>query len=239
MSQDLAPKSISPKVIAFDADDTLWELESSFRSAEARFCDVVRQYISDEELGQRLHEVQIRNLNTFGYGAKGFTLAMLETALELTHYQISGKDIERILNFGKDILTYPIDLLPNVEKTLKALKGRFPLIVITKGNLIEQEAKVARSGLEAYFDRIHVVSEKDEATYRRLFAQMGCKPEEVLMVGNSLKSDILPVLAIGGHACHVEPGYEGWVHEQVTDEALANSRPFHSFNDISEFLTLF
>ncbi|MBW3138657.1 HAD family hydrolase [Ferrimonas balearica] len=225
------------KLIAFDADDTLWVNEPYYRGAEQAYVEILGRYVDHEDLATRLYQTEVKNLNLFGYGAKGYMLSMIETALELTQYQIDGRDIDRIIQLGKEVLSYPIEILPQVRETLETLQGRYPLMVITKGDLLDQESKVARSGLADYFGRIDVVSEKDPATYGRLFSQLGRHPQEVLMVGNSLKSDILPVLEIGGHACHVDPGYEGWVHEQVTEQCLAEHR-FHSFDNISKVLTL-
>ncbi|MBY5920749.1 HAD family hydrolase [Ferrimonas balearica] len=225
------------KLIAFDADDTLWVNEPYYRGAEQAYVEILSRYVDHHDLAQRLYQTEIKNLNLFGYGAKGYMLSMIETALELTQYQIDGRDIDRIIQLGKEVLSYPIEILPQVRDTLENLQSRYPLMVITKGDLLDQESKVARSGLADYFGRIEVVSEKDTATYGRVFNQVGRAPGEVLMVGNSLKSDILPVLEIGGHACHVDPGYEGWVHEQVTDDSLAEHR-FHSFDNISKVLTL-
>ncbi|MBY6016236.1 HAD family hydrolase [Ferrimonas balearica] len=225
------------KLIAFDADDTLWVNEPHYRGAEQAYVEILSRYVEHDDLATRLYQTEVKNLNLFGYGAKGYMLSMIETALELTQYQIDGRDIDRIIQLGKEVLSYPIEILPQVRETLETLQGRYPLMVITKGDLLDQESKVARSGLADYFGRIDVVSEKDPATYGRLFSQLGRAPQEVLMVGNSLKSDILPVLEIGGHACHVDPGYEGWVHEQVTEQCLAEHR-FHSFDNISKVLTL-
>ncbi|MBY6185149.1 HAD family hydrolase [Marinobacter hydrocarbonoclasticus] len=225
------------KLIAFDADDTLWVNEPFYRGAEQAYVDILSRYVDHHDLAQRLYQTEVKNLNLFGYGAKGYMLSMIETALELTQYQIDGRDIDRIIQLGKEVLSYPIEILPEVRETLGALQERYPLMVITKGDLLDQESKIARSGLADYFGRIEVVSEKDTSTYGRVFNQVGRAPGEVLMVGNSLKSDILPVLEIGGHACHVDPGYEGWVHEQVTEDCLAQHR-FHSFDNISKVLSL-
>ncbi len=225
------------KLIAFDADDTLWVNEPFYRGAEQTYVEILSRYVEHDDLAQRLYQTEVKNLNLFGYGAKGYMLSMIETALELTQYQIDGRDIDRIIQLGKEVLSYPIEILPQVQDTLETLRGRYPLMVITKGDLLDQESKVARSGLAEFFGRIEVVSEKDTATYGRVFSQVGRAPGEVLMVGNSLKSDILPVLEIGGHACHVDPGYDGWVHEQVAEDSLAQHR-FHSFDNISKVLTL-
>ncbi|MBY5991232.1 HAD family hydrolase [Ferrimonas balearica] len=225
------------KLIAFDADDTLWVNEPHYRGAEQAYLEILGRYVDSDDLAARLYQTEVKNLRIFGYGAKGYMLSMIETALELTDYRVEGRDIERIIQLGKEVLSYPIEILPGVEETLTALQGCYPLMVITKGDLLDQESKVARSGLADYFGRIEVVSEKDSATYQRLFTQMAHAPQEVLMVGNSLKSDILPVLELGGHACHVDPGYDSWVHEQVSDECLAEHR-FHSFDHIAKLLTL-
>lgn len=202
------------RVIAFDADDTLWHNEIHFRSTEAAFRDLLRPYHDQAWIDARLFETEMRNLRRYGYGIKAFMLSMIETALELTEGRITGAEIQRILDLGQDMLAQPVELLPHAAECLKALGGRHRLWLITKGDLLDQESKLARSGLGDHFEEVAVVSEKDEATYRDLLARRGVAPGAFLMVGNSVKSDILPVLALGAHAVHI-PYETTWVHEHV------------------------
>lgn len=202
------------KTIAFDADDTLWVNETIFTQTHERFIDIIRPYVTIEELGGKLDETQIRNLHLFGYGIKGFMLSMIETALELSDNTIPGSSIQQIIDMGKEMLQHPVHLLPNVAQTIKQLQEHYPLMIITKGDLMDQESKIARSGLGDYFSTIEVVSEKNQETYRQLLKKHGLVPQEFLMVGNSLKSDILPLCQIGAHAVHI-PFHTTWVHEMV------------------------
>lgn len=202
------------RVIAFDADDTLWHNEIHFRSTEAAFRDLLRPYHDEAWIDARLFETEMRNLRRYGYGIKAFMLSMIETALELTEGRITGPEIQRVLDLGHDMLAQPVELLPQAAECLQALSGSHRLWLITKGDLLDQESKLARSGLGDLFEEVAVVSEKDEATYRDLLARRGVAPGDFLMVGNSVKSDILPVLALGGHAVQV-PYPDTWVHERV------------------------
>ncbi|WP_034256910.1 HAD family hydrolase [Adhaeribacter aquaticus] len=208
------------KTIAFDADDTLWINETIFTSTRAKFKAMIAKYVSDEFLDDKLYQTEKRNLCIFGYGIKGFTLSMIETALEITKEQISGRDIHQIMAFAKDMLVHPVELMAEVENTLKALKENYRLMVITKGDLFDQETKIARSGLADYFDLIEIVSEKDERTYRHILHKHNISAENFIMIGNSVKSDILPVCALGGKAIHV-PFHETWTHEIVPEEQAA------------------
>ncbi len=204
------------RVIAFDADDTLWHNETYYRDAEAAFRRMLAAYHDEAWIQERLFATEMRNLGHFGYGIKSFVLSMIETAVELTEGRITGREIQAIVDLGREMLAHPVDLLPRVADTLAALQGHYRLMVITKGDLLDQEAKLARSGLDAYFSAVEVVSEKDEAVYRALLARHAIDPGEFLMVGNSLRSDILPVVALGAQAVFV-PYATTWIHEHVED----------------------
>jgi putative hydrolase of the HAD superfamily len=203
------------EVIAFDADDTLWHNEYLYLDTHEKFKQLLRQYHHEEWIEQRLNETEIRNLRHFGYGIKGFTLSMIETAIELSEGRMSGAEIQAIIEFGKEMTKAPVELLDGVRETIAKLAESYELMLITKGDLFDQEAKIARSGLGDYFSRIEVVSEKNAEIYQKIVAKHGIAPERFLMVGNSLKSDILPVIAIGGHAVLI-PYRTTWIHERVS-----------------------
>ena len=209
------------RVIAFDADDTLWVNEPIFTMTHVRFKKILSNYVQLDDLDEKLYGFEIRNLNLFGYGIKGFMLSMIETAIEITQGKISGSGIQQLINIGKEMLAHPVELLPNVENTIKALQDQYTLLIITKGDLFDQESKIARSGIADYFDKIEIVSEKDEDTYRRVIKRNNIKVDEFLMVGNSLKSDILPVCNIGAGAVYI-PYHITWAHEMVTIDPSAN-----------------
>ena len=201
-------------VIAFDADDTLWHNESLFAMTQGKFQQLLAAYCSPELVQQRLDQTERRNLKYFGYGIKGFTLSMIETAIELTNGEIHGEEIQEVLNFAKEMLTSPVQPLDGVEEVLAALSASYPLMLITKGDLFDQEAKVARSGLAHYFQDVEILSEKTPETYQAILTKYDIPSQRFLMVGNSLRSDILPVVEIGGHAVHI-PYHITWVHERV------------------------
>ena len=202
------------KMIGFDGDDTLWHSEGYYQAASAAFTDIVGRYV---DLGDRgVHDDMLaterRNLALFGYGAKGMTLSMVETAIAVTDGRISAKDIHRLVEIGKGVLRHPVELLPGIRAAVEAVGREFPLVLITKGDLFHQEQKVEQSGLSDLFRRIEIVSEKHERTYRRLFEEFAIAPEQFLMVGNSLRSDIEPVVRLGGWGVHV-PYHVTWSHE--------------------------
>jgi putative hydrolase of the HAD superfamily len=200
--------------IGFDGDDTLWHNESLFSLTQEKFRQVLLRYVPEVDVDRRLYATEVRNLNLFGYGVKGFTLSMIETAIDVTRGRIGAGDIQRLIDFGKAMLEHPVELIDGVRGVLDRLAGTYALILITKGDLFDQESKIARSGLAEAFSKIEIVSEKDAQTYRRLLARHGIRPAEFMMVGNSLKSDVLPVTAIGGAAVHV-PYLRTWQHEAV------------------------
>jgi len=225
------------QLIAFDADDTLWVNEPLYRGAEDHLVDLLSPYLNGTDIRARLYDREVHNLNIFGYGAKAFILSMIETAVELTKGSISGGDVQRIVDSGKEMLAQPIKVLPGVEETLRALSGQFRLMVITKGDLFDQESKLARSGLAGYFSHVEIVSEKNEATYSAILGRYKVDPDRFIMFGNSLRSDILPIVNIGGHAAHI-PCDTTWQHEHVDDVDAARGG-YHELRHIGavpEFL---
>ena len=206
----------SVEVVALDADDTLWHSEVYFERTERRFRDLVSRYVDpDEDVAARLVTIEHRNLARYGYGIKGFTLSMVEAAIEITDGAIGVDEIEQILAAGRTMLDHPVDVIDGVDDVLTALvDDGFRLLLVTKGDLHHQERKIAESGLARHFERLEIVSEKDPGTYRRVVASMGVEPARFAMVGNSVRSDVLPVLEIGGHAVHV-PYHVTWAHEHV------------------------
>ncbi|TYL47850.1 HAD family hydrolase [Marinomonas sp. IMCC 4694] len=225
--------ALSIKTIAFDADDTLWRNEDIFIHAQDAFIELLLPYQNEVFIRSHLGETQVKNLAHFGYGIKGFTLSMIETAIELTEGRISGSEIHQIIQLAKCMLASPVELLDQVEQVLKRLHGRFQLLVITKGDLLDQESKLARSGLADYFDVVEIVSDKTPETYRQILQRHGWKAEEFLMVGNSLKSDVLPVMDIGAKALHISY-HSTWEHEQVSEEVLQSYPLLTRLKDISQ-----
>ena len=185
------------ELVALDADDTLWHNEPLYTSVREQFCELLARYQPAGIADSRLHEIEMRNLRHFGYGVKGFTLSMIETAIELTNGQVESGDVQRIIDWGRDMLASPVELLDGVSDAVAELAKAFPLILLTKGDLLHQETKLARSGLGQHFIGIEIVSEKDAAVYRRVMDRYRVSPDRFVMVGNSLRSDILPVVAAG------------------------------------------
>ncbi|MDB4121326.1 HAD family hydrolase [bacterium] len=224
------------KVIGFDADDTLWVNETYFREAEKNFTNLLSQYETPNKIDQELFRMEMDNLPLYGYGVKAFTLSMVESALELSNYNISTKTIEAILNIGKDMLNKPVELLEGVEEVLKVISKKYRLILATKGDLLDQEQKLEKSGLTDYFHHIEVLSDKKEANYSKLLNHLDINPSEFLMIGNSLKSDILPLVNIKAHAIHV-PFHTTWAHEEVTEEET-NGKNYKTINSLTSLLKL-
>ncbi len=221
------------RLIAFDADDTLWPNQPHFDAAEARLYELLSHYGTSQQLSDQFFAVQRQNLPLFGYGAKPFMLSMIETVLQLTDGQITGQEIQLILDHGKRLLDFPIELLPHVPEALAAVKAQgLPLMLLTKGDLFDQESKLARSGLGDLFDHVEIVSEKNENTYQRILNRHNVRPEEFAMVGNSLKSDVLPVARLGGRAIYV-PYHTTWIMERVADAERAGST-FLEMNSLAE-----
>ncbi len=224
------------KVIGFDADDTLWVNETYFREAEQEFAKLLFNYETQNKIDQELYKKEIENLKYYGYGVKGFVLSMIECALELSNYQLNPKIIEQIISIGKDMLSKPIDLLDGVEEVLQSLQGKYRLIVATKGDLLDQEKKLEKSNLSKYFHHVEVMSDKKEKDYKKLISHLDIAPSEFLMIGNSLKSDILPLVKIGAMAIHV-PFHTTWIHEQVS-ETISSKLAYYSCLNIKEVLSL-
>jgi len=225
------------KVIGFDADDTLWVNETYFRDAELEFAKLLAAYETANTIDQELFKMEIKNLPLYGYGVKGFILSMVEMALELSNYSVSNKTILEILNIGKDMINKPVELLEGVEDVLKKLSLNYKLILVTKGDLLDQERKLVKSGLLDYFHHIEVLSDKQEANYSKLLNHLDIKPSEFLMIGNSLKSDILPLINIKAKAIHI-PFHTTWLHEQVNENEYKNKdyKTVNSLLDVLQFL---
>jgi putative hydrolase of the HAD superfamily len=211
--------------IGFDADDTLWHNETIFEQTHARYRALLAQYHDAATVERTLFATEMRNLELYGYGVKGFTLSAIETAIQLTAGRIRADEIQQLIELGREMLVHSVELLDGVSETLAALTGRHRLLVITKGDLRDQERKLARSGLAQHFERVEIVSEKDAATYERIFRRHGIAASRFLMVGNSLKSDVLPVLTLGGAAAHV-PYHLTWAHERIEKMPTAEGRFF-------------
>jgi putative hydrolase of the HAD superfamily len=225
------------KVIAFDADDTLWVNETYFREAEHEFAKLLSNYETENKIDQELFKKEIANLKYYGYGIKGFVLSMIECALELSNNQTSPITIGKIITIGKEMLNKPIELISGIEEVLQALQNDYKLIVATKGDLLDQEKKLEKSGLLKYFHHIEVMSDKKPKDYLKLIQHLEIQPKELLMIGNSLKSDILPLLKIGATAIHV-PFHTTWVHEEVSEKEKAGST-YKTVSNIKEVIALF
>lgn len=223
-------------VIAFDADDTLWHNENIYRDTQSRVIDILAQYHDAEWIERQMYETEVRNLEHYGYGFKGFTLSMIETAIELTEGRISGTEIGQMIEITREMVKAPVVLLPGVEETISQLSANHDLMLITKGELFEQEAKIIRSGLAERFSKIEIVRTKTPEVYRSLTVKHKLEPQRLLMVGNSMKSDILPVLEIGGQAVHI-PYVTTWEHEIVPEEELAG-KDFMQLSHIGELPNL-
>ncbi|MFB0910575.1 MAG: HAD family hydrolase [Flavobacterium sp.] len=221
------------KVIAFDADDTLFINETYFAETEQKFCGLMEDYLSHQSISKELFKMEIDNLKLYGYGIKGYILSMIEAAMRISNNTLPIAIIEKILQYGKELLEKPIVLLEGVEETLEALHGKYKLVVATKGDLLDQRRKLHNSGLGHYFHHIEVMSDKQEVDYSDLLRRLEIAPAEFFMIGNSLKSDILPVLAIGGHAVHI-PFHTTWAHEKIDHEI--SHKNFMTCKKISDVL---
>ena len=202
------------KVIGFDADDTLWHNEAYFLEAQERFWGLMEDFLPQHTTARELMQTEIQNIDLYGYGIKAFILSMVETAIRISEGTITTKVIEQIIGYGKDMLAKPVELIDDVEAVLSALEGRYRLVVVTKGDLLDQQRKLEKSGLEDFFHHIEIVSEKNAAGYLKLLQHLDVGPGQFAMIGNSLKSDVLPVLGLGGYGIHV-PYHTTWEHEHV------------------------
>lgn len=222
------------KVIGFDADDTLWVNETYYREAEDEFTKLLSAYETPNKTNQELFKKEMNNLVLYGYGVKSFVLSMIESAIEISNNSISSKAIQDIINIGKKMIDKPVELLEGAEEVLKTLLPKFRLIMATKGDLLDQERKLKKSGLTNYFHHIEVLSDKKEANYSQLLNHLDIDPSEFLMIGNSLKSDVLPLINIKAKAIHV-PYHTTWEHEQVNEEETSG-KIYKTVNSLTEIL---
>lgn len=222
--------------MGLDGDDTLWHNETRFHLTQTALRDLLRRHVPDADVDRHLAEVEMRNLRLYGYGVKAFTLSMIETAIQLTDRRIPAADLEVILGWGQKMLSAPTELLDGVEAALKDLSRRYELILITMGDLFDQESKLARSGLAEMFKGVEILSEKNVDAYRSVLRRRHIEPEEFVMVGNSLRSDIAPVIALGARAVHI-PYPLTWHHEQVSEDAMPKEG-WHQLENISELSAL-
>jgi putative hydrolase of the HAD superfamily len=220
------------RYVAFDGDDTLWHNETRFHLTQTALRDLLRRHVPDADVDRHLSDVEMRNLSLYGYGVKAFTLSMLETAIQVTNGRIPTADLEVILGWGKKMLGEPTELLDGVEAALREMNGRYELLLITKGDLFDQESKLARSGLASMFSGVEILSEKNVDSYRSVLRRRHIEPEEFVMVGNSLRSDIAPVVALGGRGVHI-PYPLTWHHEQVPEDSMPREG-WHRLANIAE-----
>ncbi|MBQ7551240.1 MAG: HAD family hydrolase [Bacteroidales bacterium] len=225
------------KVIAFDADDTLWDNEPFFRQTEDFMCNILASYGDKEDISSRLFEIEMANMDDYGYGAVAFTMSLIETAVKVSDGKIPANDIGKIIEAGRKLVRLPATPLAGVVETLKLLKesGKYKLVIYTKGELLTQENKLKRSGLLPFFNQIFIVTDKKEEDYRKLCAQLQITPTELLMIGNSLRSDILPALNIGANAIYV-PYAVMWQHEVIEDFNHEKMIRINTFEDLAKIL---
>jgi len=221
--------------VAFDADDTLWHNEHLFQDTQKKLEAIVQRYRPGEDIHDALFAVEMRNLQLFGYGIKGFTLSMVEAAIQLTEGRVTAPEVHEIVQLGKTMMQAPVDLLDGVEDCLAAVCGRYRVILITKGDIVDQTSKIERSGLADCFEQVEIVPRKDAAIYRAIFARHGIEPARCVMVGNSMPSDVLPMLELGGHGVHV-PYALLWAHEAHDEDPV--SERFHRLQRLSELPAL-
>ena len=229
-------KPANIKVIGFDADDTLWVNEPIYRETEAKFCELLSRYGSADEINRMLYRVETGNLELYGYGNKAFVLSLIETAVMVSQGEVTAAEISRIIALGKEQISIRNPLLPGVPEVLEAISGHYRLIVATKGDLLDQERKLRNSGIAGYFHHVEIMSDKKEENYRRLLDHLDVPPGGFLMVGNSLRSDVLPVLSLGGYAVHV-PYQITWQHEEVLPGEIPGDH-FFTVEHLSEILPL-
>ncbi len=224
--------------IGFDADDTLWHNENIFENVHERYYTLLARYHDAATVERALYETEMRNLELYGYGIKGFMLSAIETAISLTDGKVGTGEIRDLIGLGREMLDHPVELLPHARETLEILAESHRMILITKGDLRDQERKLAKSGIARYFAAIEIVSEKDKGTYERILARHGVEPRLFLMVGNSVKSDILPVLELGGLGVHV-PYRITWGHEQAETPTSEDGRFYHaaSIRDVPQIVS--
>ena len=225
------------KVIGFDADDTLWDNQPQFNKVIKEFVNLLSPYCREETALKTIHEMQVANLPVYGFGAKSLALSMTQAACELSEYRIDARRIEKIIELGKSLLTMPVELLDDAEKVISELKSKYTLVLITKGDLIDQKRKLRESGLEKYFHHIEVLNDKKENDYRDIFKRLNLNPQEFAMVGNSLKSDIIPVLELGATAIYI-PYHSTWEHEHVENYEPEHAN-FYELERLGDLLAVF
>ncbi|MCL2502649.1 MAG: HAD family hydrolase [Bacteroidales bacterium] len=227
--------SLCPQVICFDADDTLWLNEKYYQAAEEQFCRLLSDYRAHEDAKQTLYEAEMRNLDLLGYGSKSFTISMIEAALEITQSQLPNTLLKEFIDLGKSVIAPPMELLPNVRETLEKLAPHYRLALATKGDLRDQERKLQRSGLCCFFEYVSILSEKNRQAYEKILKDLSLTPPEFMMIGNSFKSDILPVLEIGAQAVYI-PSAILWVHEYVEPVEHAMLKTIEHIGQLPELL---
>ncbi len=225
------------QIIAFDADDTLWENENYFREAERKFCEILKEYQPADAIMAELYKVEVQNMEIYGYGIKAFILSLVETALLISDKQVRPEQIEAIVALGKEMLNKDVVLLDGIRDVLETLAPDYRLVLATKGDLLDQERKLKKSGLLKYFHHIEVMTHKKEENYEDLLRHLDIDASQFMMIGNSLKSDVLPVINLGGTAAHV-PYYTTWIFEQMNPEEIKSDR-FYELKEIHDVLTLF
>jgi putative hydrolase of the HAD superfamily len=224
------------KIIGFDADDTLWVNEPFYRDTEHKFCELLKSYCSADEINRQLYKVEVNNLELYGYGSKAFILSLIETAIIISEGNVTAAEINRIIALGKEQINTKNPLLEGVPEVLQVLSEHFRLIVATKGDLLDQERKLKNSGIGGYFHHIEIMSDKKEENYQKLLNHLDIRPEEFIMVGNSLKSDIVPVIRMGGYAIHV-PFHVTWQHEEVLPDEIPEAH-YITIDNISEIISI-
>ena len=224
------------EIIAFDADDTLWENENFFRDAEKQFCHILKEFGPDGKVMARLFQVEVQNMEIYGYGIKAFILSLIETALLVSGNKIDQQKIGEIIKLGKEQIARENELFPEVENVLKILSQKYRLIVATKGDLLDQERKLKKSGLLQYFHHIEIMSDKKVENYRQMLNRLEILPQEFVMVGNSLKSDILPIIELGANAIHI-PFHTTWIYEEVS-ETIHIEKKFQVLEKLTNILNI-
>ena len=226
------------RTIGFDADDTLWVNETYFRETEDKFADLLQEFETKNKIDNELFAKEMENLRLYGYGVKGFMLSMLETAIELSSGQVNTQTLSKIIAMGKHMIDQPVEILDGVQETLQYLAPKYRLIVMTKGDLLDQERKLQKSGLSKYFQHVEVLSEKKEKNYSDLLAHLEIDVDEFVMIGNSLKSDVLPLLNIGAKAIHI-PFHTTWAHEEVSEKEIDKDHQYLKIERLTQLKSIF
>lgn len=226
------------RTIGFDADDTLWVNETYFRETEDKFAELLQEFETKNKIDNELYAKEMKNLRLYGYGVKGFMLSMLETAIELSSGQVNNQTLLKIIAMGKQMIAKPVEILEGVQETLQYLAPKYRLIVMTKGDLLDQERKLQKSGLSKYFQHVEVLSDKKEKNYRDLLAHLEIHKDEFVMIGNSLKSDVLPLLNIGAKAVHI-PFHTTWVHEELSEKEIDKDHQYLKIERLTQLKSIF